>query len=279
MPTVSADPPKETAIRIGMAKTFFNDVPGLLVGFATAPFNKLLKDTTGLSGKLSTDDDAFDLAKKLDGTQMHFGVFHGHEFAWVQKNNPKLTPLLVVANRQHDVRGFVIVKFNNPAASIANLRGSTIDIPVATKQHCRIFLERNCTDNAQKDVKAFFGAIKKSDTPMDALDDVCRGKCDAALVDSIGLEFYKANKQFVYQKNLRILQESDPFPTAVIAYPQGAVDEATVAKFRDGLLKAHQDPGGQEMMKMWCIEAFELPPANYGQSLAHCLKAYPAPAK
>ena len=277
MPAVPADPPKD-GIRIGMAKTFFNDVPAIFVGIVTEPFGKLLNQTTGLNGNLLTDDDAFDLAHKLEAKQMQFGVFHGHEFAWVQKKYPKLTPLLVVANRQHDVRAFVIVHKNSPAKTIADLRGKGLDIPLATKQHARIFLAKHTTDNAQNDPKSFFADIKKSSTPMDALDELCRGKSDAVLVDSIALAFYKDVKQYVFQNNLRVLQESEAFPPAVIAYREGAVDAATVGKFHDGLLKAHEDPTGRDMMKMWSIEAFETRCRNsYSQSLAECLKAYPMP--
>ena len=276
MPAVFADPPKD-GIRIGMANTFFNDVPAIFVDIVTEPFGKLLKQTTGLDGKLLTDDDAFGLANKLEAKQMQFGVFHGHEFAWVQKKHPELTPILVVANRQHDVRAFVIVHRNSKFNSIADLRGKNIDIPLATKQHARVFLTKHCTNNAQPNLNEFFTEIKKSSTPMDALDDLCRGKSDAVLVDSIGLSKYKALKQFHFQNNLWVLKESEAFPSAVIAYRQGAVDAATVTKFRDGLLKAHENAVGRDMMQMWSIEAFELPPQNYSQSLAECLKAYPLP--
>ena len=278
LPTVSADPPAEGApIRLGMAKTFFNDVPGILVYFATEPFGKLMKQTTGLNGKLSTTDEAFTIAQKLYDNKLDLGVFHGHELAWVQTKFPKLTPLMVVANRQHDVRAFVIVKQDSPAKTIADLRGKNIDVPLATKQFCRVFLDKHCTDNAQGDVKAFFASVKKSSTPMEALDDLCRDKSDAVLVDSIGLAFYRDVKKYVFEKNLRVFQQSEEFPQAVIAYRQGGLDQATLDAFHDGLLKAHENPTGRDMMKMWSIEAFETVPTTYSHSLAETLKAYPMP--
>jgi ABC-type phosphate/phosphonate transport system substrate-binding protein len=277
LPAVAQPPANAEPIRIGMAKSFFNDVPGILVSIATGPFNKLMKDTTGLTGKLSTGDDAFEIADKLESKQLSLGVFHGHEFAWVQKKNPKLKPIMVVANRQHDVRAYVIVKKDSNAERIKDLRGKTIDIPLATKEHCRAFLTRNCSDNANTEFKAFFGAVKKSATQMDAMDEVCRGKLDAVLVDSIGLAFYKEEKKFCFENNLRVLEASIAFPQAVIAYREGAVDAETLKKFHDGLLDAHKNPEGSGMMKMWCIEAFETVPADYSARLAETLKAYPMP--
>jgi ABC-type phosphate/phosphonate transport system substrate-binding protein len=278
-PPASAQPPANPEpVRIGMAKSFFNDVPGILVSIATGPFNKLMKDTTGLTGKLSTGDDAFEIAAKLESKQLHLGVFHGHEFAWVQSKNPNLKPIMVVANRQHDVRAFIIVKKDCPAECIRDLRNKAIDIPLATKEHCRAFLSRNCSDNANTEFKSFFSAVKKSATQMDGMDEVCRGKCDAVLVDSIGLAFYKEEKKFCFENNLRVLETSIAFPQAVIAYREGAVDVDTLKKFHDGLLNAHKNPEGAGMMKMWCIEAFESVPADYSTRLAETLKAYPMPA-
>ena len=200
LPATAQQSANPEPIKIGMAKSFFNDVPSVLVMIATGPFNKLMKDTTGLTGKLSTGDDAFEIAVRLESKQLNLGVFHGHEFAWVQKKNPNLKPIMVVANRQHDVRAFVIVKKDSPAQKISDLRGKIIDIPLATKEHCRAFLSRNCTDNANAEIKTFFASLKKSATQMNGMDDVCRGTSDAVLVDSIGLAFYRDEKQFVFRQ-------------------------------------------------------------------------------
>ena len=37
----------DTPVRIGMVQTFFHDVPKGLIGFATEPFNKVMRDTAG----------------------------------------------------------------------------------------------------------------------------------------------------------------------------------------------------------------------------------------
>ena len=276
-PGVSTAQPKDgTALKLGMVKSFFNDLPEVVVKLVTEPFGDLMKATTGLDGVLSTDGDAFDTAGRLNSNQLQFGVFHAHEFAWVQKKYPDLRPLMVATNPLGDVRTFVIVRQDSPAKSMADLRGKTIDVPMQTKQHCWVYLEKSCSDNAQNNPKAFFKTILRTDSPVDAINEVCLGKTDAVLIDTIALDFYKQIKAPIFAKHLRILQNSEVFPPAVIAYKKGALSDATLKQFYDGLLTAHKN-AGSDLMKLWNIKAFEAVPNDYTQSLADVLKAYPSP--
>jgi ABC-type phosphate/phosphonate transport system substrate-binding protein len=271
-----AQPKDDVPLKLGMVKSFFNDLPDVVVKLVTEPFGDLMKATTGLEGALSTDADAFGTAALLNNNQVQFGVFHAHEFAWVQKKYPDLRPLMVATNPHDEVRVFVVVRQSNSAKSMADLRGKIIDLPAQTKQHCWVYLEKHCSDNAQNNPKAFFKQILKSDSPVEAINDVCSGKADAVVVDTITLEFYKSIKGPVFAKNLRILQQSEAFPPAVIAYKQGAVKDAMLKQFYDGLLTAHQN-AGSDVMKLWNIKAFEPIPKDYTQSLANVLKEYPSP--
>lgn len=278
LPTVSTAQPKADApIKIGMVKTFFTDLPDGLIKLVTDPFPALMKNVAGLDGELSFKDDAFGTADKLDAGKLDLGVFHGHELAWLQQKYPKMKPLMVVANNKHDVRAIVVVSMNSPAGKLADLRGKTIAVHAQSKEHCRVFLGKECSDNAQGNWHSFFKKVEKSDTPTDALNDVARGKVDAAVVDTIGLDFYKDIKGPAFNKHLRILAQSEAFPSAVIVYKDGAIPPATLKKFCDGLLTATKNPDAAPLLKLWNIDGFELPPANYAQHLADCLKAYPAP--
>ncbi len=276
-PTASAQPAKNTQLNIGMVKTFFNDLPAALVDLGGKIFTDSMKTVTGLQGTLTTNEQAFDVAQKLDNGQLQLGVFHGHEFAWVQKKYPQLTPMVMAVNKHLDVRAYIIVHKNNPAKTLADLRGKKIDVPMGTKQHCIVYLERNCTDNAQPNPKAFFGSVVRASRNIVALDDVAAGSTDAVLMDTIGLEFYKSIKGPVFEKNLRVLQHSDCFPSPVIAYKEGGIDNVMLTKIRDGLLKAHDNPAAEDILQMWQIKAFEPIPQTYSKSLADLLKTYPVP--
>ena len=148
---VAAQPSNDSStIEIGLVKQFFNDVPDVMIKIATEPFGDLMKDVTGFQGKLCYKSDAFEIARKLDKGEFQIGVFHGHEFAWLQKAYPKLRPLMLAVNQYSEVRAYVVVNKTNEAKDLKALRGKSIDVPLLTKEHCNLFLEKACTDNAQQ---------------------------------------------------------------------------------------------------------------------------------
>lgn len=264
-------------IRLGMASSFLTDRAKTEIDIASDDFNKVLTKTTGLVGNLTTKLTAAEVAEKLASKQLDFGIFYAHELAWAQKKHPDLVPLLVATNKRHVERAHLIVHKNGKVKSMADLRGKKLDLPIGTNEPCRLFLAKLCAQDSQKPPAAFFGSIQKSASQTEALDDVARGKVDATVVDAVFLEFYKEAKKAVFAKNLVVLQQSEVFPPAVIVYQKGAVGKATLDRFRDGLRKAHTIAEGQEMMRMWNVDAFELPPKDYATRLAEVLKAYPPP--
>jgi ABC-type phosphate/phosphonate transport system substrate-binding protein len=269
LPSAAADG-QAKPIQIGIAKTFLVDQPKSIVEIAADDFKDVLKKTTGLDGELAANFGAAEIADKLDRKELDFGILHGHEYAWMQKKHPDLRPLLMAASKYPE-RAYVVVHQNSPAKSIADLRGKKLDMPIGTKEPCRVFLGKHCDEPAK-----FFNAIDQSSAPKDALDNVARGKVQAAIIDTAALEFYKEVRGPVFAKNLRVLQQSGQFPPAVILYKPGTLDQATLDQFRDGLLKAHTNAYGRAMMKSWRIEAFELVGKDYDKRLAEVLKAYPA---
>jgi ABC-type phosphate/phosphonate transport system substrate-binding protein len=262
-------------LQIGMAKSFLYERTKGFVEIAMDDFKDVMKTSTGMDGVLNTKFGPGEIAEKLESKQLDLGIFHAHEFAWVQKKYPDLQPLLIAANKGRLERAYVIVNQKSAAKTLADLRGKKLDMPAGTKEHCRVYVEKQCGDKAPA---AFFSAIEKSSAPADALDNVARGKVDAAVIDSVALEFYKEVRGPVFEKNLKVLQQSETFPPAVVVYKTSGLDDATRNQFRDGLLKAHTIDKGRDMMKTWNIDAFEAVPKDYTQALAELLKRYPAPA-
>lgn len=269
---LSASAQQGKPLRIGIAKSFLTEQPKSIVDVAADDFKGVMKKTTQLDGTLITNLNASEVAEKLASKALDFGILHAHEFAAVQKKVPGLTPLLIAANKHAIERVYLIVRQDNPAKTLADLRGKKIDMPTGTIEACRVYLDKHCDG---KGPVGFFGSIEKSNSPKDALDDVARGKVQVAILGTSSLEFYKEVRGPVFEKNLRVLQESEEFPPAVLLYKPGTVDEKTVAQFRDGLLKAHTIPDGRDMMKSWNIESFALIPKDYDMKLAAVLKAYP----
>ena len=264
-------------VQIGIATTFLNGRSKSVVEIAADDFKGVLKKIADLDGELLSHYDATEIALKLKNKQLDLGIFHGHEFAWMQKKYPELLPLMIAVNKHREDRACVIVHKDSPAKSVADLRGKKIDMPADVSEISRVFLQKYTTPMANQGLDAFFGAIVNSSSPTAALDDVARRKVDAAIVGTIGLEFYKEVKGPVFEKNLKILQQSASFPPVVIVYRPGKLEETTLNQFRDGLLRAHKSDEGRDMMKTWNIETFELIPKDYNKSLAEVLKAYPPP--
>lgn len=263
-------------VPIGMAKTFFTDLTPALISIVQAPFADLMKAATGIDGELHTDRDAFTLADQLDKGAIQIGVFHGHELAWVRKKHSNIKALLVAVNKYRDVSSYILVHKDCSAQKLGDLRGKKIDYPLGTKQQCRVFLERHCMDNNQSDWTKFFSVASRSTSIVAAIDDVARKQCDAVVVDHIALEMFKAERGPVFDKQLRILTKSEPFPPVVICYKEGGIDSDVLKKFDNGLRKARELAGGAGIMDLWQVEAFESAPVGFEKMLADICQRYPA---
>jgi ABC-type phosphate/phosphonate transport system substrate-binding protein len=263
-------------LKIGMAKSFFSGTPKVLVDLVGSDFADVMKKTTGLDGELNTSLDPYELGQRLNDRKLDFAIFHGHEFASVRKQYPTLRPLLIVANKHGD-RAYLIVHRNSNAQSPADLGGKKVDLALDAREYCRVFLSKIGADH-RKGEGDFFGSVMKSALQIEALNELARGKIDAAIVDSVGLAHYTESRGPVFTKNLRILLESDAFPAPVFAYKRDALDEKVIKQFRDGLVKAKKTDVGRRVMNNWKIDSFDLVPKNYDKNLSEVLKSYPLPA-
>jgi ABC-type phosphate/phosphonate transport system substrate-binding protein len=262
-------------VKIGMAGSLVKDVPPALVQVMTPPFQTLMKEHTGLTGEIITAGDANDLGRRLNDKEVQLAVFPGHEFAWAQHKYPELRPLVIAVSHHRTQKAYLVVRNDCGAADLAGLKGKTLALPRKTRDHCLLFLERECK-NQGADAKDYFGAVVNQPSIEDALDDVLRDKVQVCVVDCISLETYEQVKPACHAR-LKILRESEAFPSAVVAYRQGALDAATLTKFRDGMMNASQTKRGKELMGLWKLTSFENVPADFPQTLSNILKAYPPP--
>jgi ABC-type phosphate/phosphonate transport system substrate-binding protein len=273
-----ADQPAKT-LRIAIAKSFLTDQPKAFAEIATDEFKTGMKKITGFDGDFATKLDAFEVAQKLDAKKLDLGIFHAHELAWVQKKYPDLQPILIAAGKHKAERVLLIVNQKSAAKSFADLRGKSLDLPLGSKEYARLFVAKLAAANKAKDPDDFFGSIAKSASRNEALDQVARGKADATVIDQTSLDFYKEIKPAVFDKNLRILEQSEDFPPVAIVVKKGGLGPASVKQFRDGLLKADKNVEGRELMKSWNVQAFEAVSKDYEQRLTEIAKTYPPPTR
>jgi ABC-type phosphate/phosphonate transport system substrate-binding protein len=271
-----ASPPDP--VHIGLVQSLFIDLPDPLVGVLMKPFGGLMRDLTGLNGQAASAGDAFAIGQKLKDGQLHLGVFQGFEFAWAQQKYPKLKPLMIAVYYDRHLRASVIVRADSDAKQVADLRGKELAMPIAIKGHCRLFLQRHCTDaNGPCEPKAFFKQVARPEHAEAALDMVLDRQVQGAVVDDVSLACYQGVKSGP-AKRLRVLKKSEVFPAGVIAYyDNGALDEATLGRFKKGLLDATGSPRARELMSLFKITSFEDIPDDYAQTLADIVRAYPPP--
>jgi ABC-type phosphate/phosphonate transport system substrate-binding protein len=259
-------------VRIGLVRTLFRDVPEPMVRLMMQPFNALMKAQTGMNGELIPCCDPYDLGKRLHEGKMELGVFHGFEFGWAQQKYPDLRPLCIAINRHRNLTANIVVRNDSPTGTFADLKGKVIALPRYLPGQCRLYLQRLCREAGAE--PRLFAKITTPANVEEALDDVLRGKLQAAVVDGVSLECYEQVKSACFSR-LKVLKQSEIFPAAVVAYREGALDASTLKRFREGMVSASQTERGRDLMSMWKLTGFEDVPANYSTTLANIMRIYP----
>jgi ABC-type phosphate/phosphonate transport system substrate-binding protein len=217
------------------------------------------------------------VGQQLASDKFQLAVFHGIEFAWARQKYPELRPLMIAVNQQRHLRAHLVIRADNPAASLKDLKDKPFGLPRQTREHCHLFVERQCRECGNAPV-SFFSKIANPPSAEEALDDVLDGIIQATVVDGVSLDSFKRRKPGRFAK-LKDLQVSEVFPAAVVVYRPGTLNEATLKRFSDGLLNTHRTILGRQMLTMWKLTGFEQVPPDYDQNLSEIVKHYPAPVK
>jgi len=272
-PRAAAQPAAPAPLKIGLPESMFSGLPPAIVQIGARPFQTMFEKQSGLKGETVVTKDYAETAKLLGNKKIDIAVFHGFEYAWV-KQQKDLVPLLVTVPRAK-LQAAIVVHVENKAKAPNELKGNVVSVPVATKAHCHIYLER-----LQATAPAGFLGTAKPDTAAleDVLDEVAAGKREAAVIDSATLAAYQANKPAVGAQ-LKVLGESEPFPSAVIVYREGALTAKEAATVSTGLIKAIAAPQGRQLADLWKLSGFAAPDEKYHDHVAKSLKAYPAPER
>jgi len=268
-------------VHIVLVSSLFRDVPSPMIEMAKQPFYNLMKAQTGLTGELVLGGDALHVGQQLEKKNLQLAVFHGVEFAWAQERYPNLRPLVIAINRHRNVYAQVMVRNDTTFTQFADLKDKKVSLPRGSREHCHLFLQKLCKQ-AGSTPATFFAQTVAHANPEDALDDVLRGKVQAAIVDSVALECYAQVKSGC-RARLKVLKQSELFPAVVIAYRQGSLDASTIEVFRKGMLSANKSASGRDLLAMWKLTGFEAIPNDFQQTLDNIRQAYPlaqaAPAK
>ncbi|MHB1424662.1 MAG: phosphate/phosphite/phosphonate ABC transporter substrate-binding protein [Gemmataceae bacterium] len=264
-------------VRIGLVRSLFRDTSESLMQVIMRPFKSLLETQTGMSGRLISGGDANNLGQRLKEGDVHFGIFHGVEFAWAKAKFPELKPLLIAVNKQPCLRAHLIVRADGSIQDVNGLKGHMVALPNLSREHCWLFLERRCVPADQTPEK-FFSRLSRPRDAAYAIDDVIDGAIQAAVIDDADLNAYR--KQFPeHFTKVKTLLRSEDFPCAVIAYNPGVLSDSLLDQFRTGLLAAKDNSRGRQMMQLCRITRFEDVPEDFDKTLEAIAKAYPPSSK
>lgn len=267
----AADPP--SGLVVGVATAQLN-LPVDSIKALAAPMRAFFARRAGISAvEVVPTADPFALAERLADGRCQLAVFHGYEFAWAQEKFPDLRPLVVTVYTTGRPRGCVVVRTDNPAARLADLRDQAVSVPVGTRGHCLLYLDRERAGLPETTANP----RPPAGTPEEALDAVGSGTAPAALVDASAVAGYTALHPGAAKK-LRVLCESEPFPANVVAYSPKLLPAAAAERLRESLVTAHTAPAGRPLVLLWGITRFDHAPPDYPAQLAASTKVYPAPA-
>lgn len=261
------------SLRIGVIHTLAPGVPPGILAVAMKPFRTYLEEHTGSSGEIVRSGDSLGLAKQLSEGSVQLGIFHGHEFAWARSRYPDLQPVVICVNPAGSVRALLVTSVRVRAASHADLAGKSIALPRDMREPCRLYFERRCVPPGRASA-TFYRRISRPADGEEALEEVVRGKVEAALVDAVAWERYH-QLQPARAGQLRLLQASEAFPAGVLACYRGRLPESTVQRVRAALLDAGNHARGRQSLQMLKLARFALPPDNHDEELARIAKAYP----
>jgi ABC-type phosphate/phosphonate transport system substrate-binding protein len=264
-------------MRIGMIDTLFTDVPQSMVLALNLPFRAVMEAETGVSGELVPGGDVTNLSQQIVDDKMELGIFHGIEFAWARQRHPELRALAIAINRHTYLHAILVVKADSKASSIKDLQNNTLALAKGSREHCLLYLDRHCRECSLLPGN-FFSKMTTPGSAEEAIDDVIDGVVDGAVVDGSALDCYKRRKpgRYVMVKPAHI---SEPFPADVVVYKNGAIDEATLKRFGEGLRNANRTVVGRQIMTLFKLSGFEPVPKDYEQLLVQIAKVYPEPAR
>lgn len=265
-----------STIRLGMATSL---VPGSTQSFldSTSPHLKsVIQIQTGYEGELSLEGDVMKLAEAVHKGKVHFGVFHGHEYAWVKSRYPTLIPLVVPVKNSQLTPVSLVVQAESKYRKPEDLKGQRLEIPYQSKGYVYLFLERKCCGGAEPE--DFFRKVRKSNQPDGVLSSLLDGYTQAAVLEKEDLDSYLRSNPGAAPK-LRVLLQSEPFPPGVLVYNKGALSEDALRRFHDGMISAHKNEKCRSLLDLSELRGFEAVPDNFDQMLGDILKQYPPPAK
>lgn len=270
-------PAPPAKVRIGMSQLLFRGTDPNLMLALTQPLSGLFQSQTGVQAEFGIQGDTAELARRINAGEVHFGIMHGIDYAWVQERYPDVKPLVLCQNDTIKLKAYILVRDDSDARTVTDLKGKTLAFPKRSLNHCYLCMHKAIADAGQKP-DGFFAPSPLPGNLDVAMDWVFEGKTTAVVVDGLAFETYKARKPG-RAKRLKVLCESCEYPTAAILYNPKVADAETIKKVQTGLTTAHERTLGRQLLTLWRLTNFVAVPDEYQLMLAGIRKSFPNPVQ
>ena len=268
---------KEGVLRVAITRNFFQNFSDSIVKLVIQPFPEIVKAQTGLPGSIDLASNSDALAEQLANGDCHLAVFQSHEFLWARIKYPELEPLMTAVNKSTPLQAYLLVNRKSEVGQVADLEGKEVCFPSTNRPYAQAFLDYRCTKPGVVP-KKFYSKVKRIEGTDEALDDLVDGQTDAVLAEKAAWERYCKMKPTM-SSELKVLQESETFPSAVIAHIPGKMPSGWSEIFRKGMMSANTNPSTARLMMLVKISSFENIPEDFEARAQDILKQYPPASK
>jgi ABC-type phosphate/phosphonate transport system substrate-binding protein len=270
----AAAPGRQPPLQIGIVETLFRGMPENLIRASLRPFALVAEAQTGLQVELTAEPSGMDLAKSLELGELDLGIFQGIEFAWARTRDPKLQPLMVATYGSTELGSCLIVRSDSKLKSIESLMGGSLALPIDSRLHCHLYLQRLIAQSGGGEPRHFFKVVHMSANAEEDLDDVIERSRQVALVDRVAWSCYQRLKPS-RAAELKVLSESEGFPASVVVFREGRVPSETLQRLQKGMLSADKQALGRQLLTLWKLTGFMEVPRNYLPLTESIIRTYP----
>lgn len=217
------------------------------------------------------------LLTKLNSGDIHLAIMPGIEYAWFAKIAPTAVPLVTVGKQNVRLRACLLMKADAAFSSIDDLKDKTIAFPTRNEYYVYLFVQHLITKTGGEARHFFKTRLKPADTDA-AIEAVLNDEAQAVFLNEQAWQVYEARKP-ERAKKLKVAAKSPAFPAPVALYNPGVLTEKQVARLREELCTARENPLSRQMLNCYRIEGFTVYSSEYEQVVQDIIKEFPKPVR
>lgn len=215
------------------------------------------------------------LGTRLQKQDIHLAIMTGIEYGWIHADFPELRPLVTAYTSDIRLNACILVPLESQVKNLSELRGQSIVLPRRLQHYPLLYLQQRILEQGAEP-KQYFSKVLSSNDSDEAVEMVVEKKAASILVDMDSWNGYQERKPGRARK-LRMVDKSDPFPTAVTLYHPDAWSEKDLQLLKELLCTAHSRPFTRQILNFWRISKFVPHSTDYQTVVKKILNEIPKP--